>query len=160
MYIQRELDKHSKVLSERAQTGDDLAKNTWQVVLTKMNQIDQVLPYLEKCIKVNRQAELQTIAVLQKRKAEELKALEGGDGKNPSLIEMDAEDPLNSTLTDDSTVASSPRYDTQLKSPMTTPKIAVTSSKPPPMPIKLHRTHTSESASSQASEIFLPKGLL
>ena len=26
------------------------------------------------------------------------------------------------------------------------------------MPIKLHRTHTSESASSQASEIFLPKG--
>ena len=162
LYMKRELDKHIRRLEERVRDGNEQAMAASQTLASKVLQIEQVLPYLQKCIKVNRQAELQTIAVLQKVKDEDLnkckaeKAEEDGDEvPRPSPEKADTEaSSLNITLTADD--------NTPEKASPQSPHAVKTSTpveqRPPPMPVKLSRTHTSDSAVSQSSEIFIPKG--
>ena len=162
LYMKRELDKHIRRLEERVRDGNEQAMAASQTLASKVLQIEQVLPYLQKCIKVNRQAELQTIAVLQKVKDEDLnnckaeKTEEDGDEvPRPSPEKADTEaSSLNVTLTADD--------NTPEKASPQSPHAVKTSTpveqRPPPMPVKLSRTHTSDSAVSQSSEIFIPKG--
>ena len=169
LYIRRELDKHVVRLQERTDNGDEHAIAAAEALAGKAIQIEQVLPYLEKCIKVNRQAELQTIAVLQKGREEAMRELdqihpEGNTGEIPKIVEestsecdhKDTCDDLESTLTES---IRTPSKDTT-SSPMFTRSTSTPAQKEktPPRPLKLHRTHTTESSTSQNSEIFIPKG--
>ena len=160
LYMKRELDKHIRRLDERVQDGNEHAMAASQTLASKVVQIEQVLPYLEKCIKVNRQAELQTIAVLQKVRDEDLskckeeRAEDGGAVVPPPSLEKEEteeDSPLNVTLT--------PSKSTPEKASPQSPH-AVKTSTPvaPQLPVKLSRTHTSDSCVSQSSEIFIPKG--
>lgn len=170
LYIRRELDKHLVRLQERAEKGDEHAMAAAETLATKAVQIQQVLPYLEKCIKVNRQAELQTIAVLQKGREEALR--DNGEvhpevtsGENPENSKKDSGcdhkesgDDLSSTLTASGTVTASLGVSGEMPHLSSTLVVSSSAEKTPPRPLKLHRTHTTESATSQNSEIFIPKG--
>lgn len=52
-------------LQELSNSGDPHAQKRLKNVRTKLAQLDKIVPYLGKYISVNRQAELQTIAVLK-----------------------------------------------------------------------------------------------
>lgn len=162
LYMKRELDKHIRRLEERVQDGNEQAIAASETLTSKMIQIEQVLPYLEKCIKVNRQAELQTITVLQKVRDEDLSKCkadrpeEGGEQvphPPPQKEDTVANTSLNVTLTaeDKTPEKSSPQSPHAVKT--STPV-----QQRPPMPVKLNRSHTSDSSVSQSSEIFIPKG--
>ena len=146
------------------QDGNEHAIAASQTLASKVLQIEQVLPYLEKCIKVNRQAELQTVAVLQKVRDEDLRkwkeesSVKGGaEVPHPPLEEeTEVTDLLNTTLTgsEGTSEQASPQSPRTMmaSTPMRSYQV------PPPMPVKLNRTHTSDSTASQSSEIFIPKG--
>ena len=64
-HLKKELSRHVSKLQELADSGDTHAQKRLKDIRTKMQQVDKILPYLAKYIAVNRQAELQTVAVLK-----------------------------------------------------------------------------------------------
>ena len=65
VHIKKELSRHVIKLQELADSGDTHAQKRFKDIRIKLQQVDKVLPYLAKYVTVNRQAEMQTVAVLK-----------------------------------------------------------------------------------------------
>lgn len=65
VHLKKELSRHISKLQELTDSGDTHAQKRLKDIRIKMQQVDKILPYLTKYIAVNRQAELQTVAVLK-----------------------------------------------------------------------------------------------
>ena len=68
-------NSHMGKLQEKAEAGDPLAQKKLQELKVKLHQIDKVLPYLQKYVQVNQQAEMQTMAILKESCTEEINKL-------------------------------------------------------------------------------------
>ena len=88
---------HLEKLEGLAANGDDRAQEKFVTLQIKVKQINAVLPYLEKCITKNKEAEQKTIAILEKKRDEELAALEKGSPSIDSPTERSENDRKNST---------------------------------------------------------------
>lgn len=76
--MKEQIAPHLERLKGLIENGDERAKEKIVALQIKVKQIDAVLPYLEKCITKNKEAEQKTIAILEKKRDEELFALEKG----------------------------------------------------------------------------------
>jgi len=76
--MKKQIAPHLERLKTLAENGDERAQEKFVALQIKIKQIDAVLPYLEKCISKNKEAEQKTIAILEKKRDEELAALEEG----------------------------------------------------------------------------------
>ena len=65
LHFKKELSKHIVKLQELADSGEASARKRLDDVRKKVQQVDKIVPYLTKYIAVNRQAEMQTVAVLK-----------------------------------------------------------------------------------------------
>lgn len=65
LHFKKELSRHVVKLQELADSGETSAQRRLADVRKKLQQVDKIVPYLGKYISVNRQAELQTVAVLK-----------------------------------------------------------------------------------------------
>ena len=70
-------------LVELANGGDPQATKRLKNIRVKLQQLDKIVPYLGKYIAVNRQAEMQTVAVLKESCTMELRQLSSG-GRSPT----------------------------------------------------------------------------
>lgn len=75
LHFKKELSRHVVKLHELATSGDPHAERRLKDVRSKLLQVDKILPYLGKYVNVNRQAELQTVAVLKESCTVELHKL-------------------------------------------------------------------------------------
>jgi len=73
LHFKKELSKHLSKLDELSTTGNEHAKKRLKNVHLKIAQIDKIVPYLEKYVAVNRQAEMQTISVIKESCTMELR---------------------------------------------------------------------------------------
>ena len=78
MHFKRELSQTTGKLQELADKGDEHAIKRLKSVRVKLQQIDKILPYIGKYIMVNRQAEIQTVAILKESCTVNLQRLKGG----------------------------------------------------------------------------------
>jgi len=76
--MKKQIAPHLERLKALSDNGDERAQEKFVALQIKIKQIDAVLPYLEKCINKNKEAEQKTIAILEKKRDEELAALEEG----------------------------------------------------------------------------------
>lgn len=65
LHFKKELSRHVIKLQVLSNSGDPHAQKRLKNIRTKLTQLDKIVPYLGKYITVNRQAEMQTIAVLK-----------------------------------------------------------------------------------------------
>lgn len=65
LHFKKELSRHLVKLGELSTSGNEHARKRLKNIKMKIVQIDKIVPYLEKYVSVNRQAEMQTIAVLK-----------------------------------------------------------------------------------------------
>lgn len=65
LHFKKELSRHVVKLQVLSDSGDPHAQKRLKNIRTKLTQLDKIVPYLGKYITVNRQAEMQTIAVLK-----------------------------------------------------------------------------------------------
>ena len=65
MHFKRELSRLTAKLQELADKGDEHAIKRLKNIHVKLQQIDKIIPYIGKYIMVNRQAEIQTVAILK-----------------------------------------------------------------------------------------------
>ena len=77
LHVKRELSRHTTKLQELANKGDAHAQRKLKEVKLKLQQVDKIIPYLGKYIAVNRQAELQTVAILKESCAVDVQKLRG-----------------------------------------------------------------------------------
>lgn len=75
LHFKKELSRHVVKLQELCISGDPHAMKRLKSIRTKLLQLDKIVPYLGKYISVNRQAEMQTIAVLKESCTVELQKL-------------------------------------------------------------------------------------
>ena len=75
LHFKKELSRHVVKLQELSNSGDPHAIKRLKSVRTKLLQLDKIVPYLGKYISVNRQAEMQTVAVLKESCTVELQKL-------------------------------------------------------------------------------------
>jgi hypothetical protein len=75
LHFKKELSRHVVKLQELSSSGDPHAVKRLKSVHTKLLQLEKIVPYLGKYISVNRQAEMQTIAVLKESCTVELQKL-------------------------------------------------------------------------------------
>lgn len=75
LHFKKELSRHVVKLQELSSSGDPHAHKRLRNVKMKLAQLDKIVPYLGKYISVNRQAEIQTIAVLKESCTVELQKL-------------------------------------------------------------------------------------
>ncbi len=75
LHFKKELSRHVVTLQELSKSGDPHAQKRLKNVRMKLAQLDKIVPYLGKYISVNRQAEMQTIAVLKESCTMELQKL-------------------------------------------------------------------------------------
>lgn len=95
--MKEQIAPHLEKLEGLAANGDDRAQEKFVALQMKVKQINAVLPYLEKCIIKNKEAEQKTIAILEKKRDEELAALEKGSPNVDSPTERSENDRKNST---------------------------------------------------------------
>jgi len=76
--MKKQIAPHLERLKALVDNGDERAQEKFVALQIKIKQVDAVLPYLEKCISKNKEAEQKTIAILEKKRDEELVALEEG----------------------------------------------------------------------------------
>ena len=77
MHFKRELSQTTGKLQELANKGDEHAIKRLKSIRVKLQQIDKILPYIGKYIMVNRQAEIQTVAILKESCTVDLQRLKG-----------------------------------------------------------------------------------
>ena len=65
LHFKKELSRHIVKLVELANSGEPQATKRLKNIRVKLQQLDKIVPYLGKYIAVNRQAEMQTVAVLK-----------------------------------------------------------------------------------------------
>lgn len=75
LHFKKELSRHVVKLQELSNSGDPHAIKRLKSIRTKLLQLDKIVPYLGKYISVNRQAEMQTVAVLKESCNVELQKL-------------------------------------------------------------------------------------
>lgn len=75
LHFKKELSRHVVKLQELSSSGNPHAMKRLKNIRLKLAQLDKIVPYLGKYISVNRQAEMQTIAVLKESCAVELQKL-------------------------------------------------------------------------------------
>lgn len=95
--MKEQIAPHLERLEGFAANGDERAQEKIIALQVKVKQIDAVLPYLEKCITKNKEAEQKTIAILEKKRDEELAALEKGTAGVSSSTDKSESDKKNST---------------------------------------------------------------
>ncbi len=78
LHFKKELSRHVVKLIELANGGDSQATKRLKNIRVKLQQLDKIVPYLSKYINVNRQAEMQTVAVLKESCTMELRQLTSG----------------------------------------------------------------------------------
>ena len=83
LHFKKELSRHIVKLVELANGGDPQATKRLKNIRVKLQQLDKIVPYLSKYINVNRQAEMQTVAVLKESCTMELRQLTSG-GRSPA----------------------------------------------------------------------------
>ena len=82
LHFKRELSRLTVKLQEMASTGDKHAEKRLKNVRVKLQQTEKIIPYIGKYIMVNRQAEIQTVAILKETCTVDLHKLKnkGEDG--------------------------------------------------------------------------------
>ena len=75
LHFKKELSRHISKLTELADGGDRQATKRLKSIKLKLQQLDKIVPYLGKYIAVNRQAEMQTVAVLKESCTMELRSI-------------------------------------------------------------------------------------
>ena len=95
--MKEQIAPHLEKLEGLASNGDERAQEKFVALQVKVKQINAVLPYLEKCITKNKEAEQKTIAILEKKRDEELAALEKGTPISDSSADKSETDRQNST---------------------------------------------------------------
>ena len=65
LHFKGELSRLTVKLQQMASTGDGHAEKRLKKVRIKLQQIEKIIPYIGKYIMVNRQAEIQTVAILK-----------------------------------------------------------------------------------------------
>lgn len=100
LHFKKELSRHVVKIQELCNSGDPHALKRLKSIRTKLLQLDKIVPYLGKYISVNRQAEMQTIAVLKESCTVEVQKLSQSVGKpmeskvgNSSLDHCDSAKP-------------------------------------------------------------------
>ena len=83
LHFKKELSRHIVKLVELANGGDPQATKRLKNIRVKLQQLDKIVPYLSKYITVNRQAEMQTVAVLKESCTMELRQLTSS-GRSPA----------------------------------------------------------------------------
>ena len=95
--MKEQIAPHLERLEGFASNGDERAQEKIIALQIKVKQINAVLPYLEKCITKNKEAEQKTIAILEKKCDEELVALEKGTATVNSSTDKSETDRQTST---------------------------------------------------------------
>ena len=95
--MKEQIAPHLEKLEALTANGDERAQEKFIALQIKVKQINAVLPYLEKCIIKNKEAEQKTIAILEKKRDEELAALENGTPSVDSPTEKSDNNRKNST---------------------------------------------------------------
>ena len=90
MHFKRELSQTTGKLQELANKGDEHAIKRLKSVRVKLQQIDKILPYIGKYIMVNRQAEIQTVAILKESCTVDLQRVKG-DATHAGVASQDPE---------------------------------------------------------------------
>ena len=86
LYFKKEISRHLGMLEEHSDSGNEHAQKRLESIKMKIAQVDKIVPYLEKYVAVNRQAEMQTIAVLKESCTMELQHnSSAGDAKSPRV---------------------------------------------------------------------------
>ena len=85
LHFKKELSKHIVKLVELANGGDPQATKRLKNIRVKLQQLDKIVPYLGKYIAVNRQAEMQTVAVLKESCTMELRKMSRSPAKEGGL---------------------------------------------------------------------------
>lgn len=82
LHFKRELSRLTVKLQEMASAGDKHAEKRLKDVRVKLQQTEKIIPYIGKYIMVNRQAEIQTVAILKETCTVDLQRLKnkGEDG--------------------------------------------------------------------------------
>lgn len=84
IHFKKELSRHLTKLQQLSNEGNPQATRRVKEVRTKLTQVNKILPYLSKYVAVNRQAEIQTVAVLKERCNVELTEWQKGGASKPS----------------------------------------------------------------------------
>ena len=76
--MKQELSRHVVKLNNLASNGDRHAQKKLREVRVRLHQVEKIIPYLGKYVSVNRQAEIQTTAILKESCTVELQKLQNG----------------------------------------------------------------------------------
>jgi len=119
LHFKRELSRLTVKLQEMASTGDKHAEKRLKAVRVKLQQTEKIIPYIGKYIMVNRQAEIQTVAILKETCTVDLHKLKnkGEDGSPvpPSVQRLSGISVSSVDSQDSSERASLPRLSSQLE---------------------------------------------
>ena len=91
MHFKKELSLTMGKLQELADKGDEHAIKRLKSIRVKLQQIDKILPYIGKYIMVNRQAEIQTVAILKESCTVDMQRMKGGGGGGGAQAHTPAE---------------------------------------------------------------------
>ena len=149
LHFKRELSQLTTKLEEMASKNDEQAKKRLKKVRVKLQQIEKIIPYIGKYIMVNRQAEIQTVAILKESCTVDLQKLKEKKSVSQSTHQKLSDVPVNSTESFESSDGIS-LPQTQLNTPLETHlEEAECSSIPstePPTPVALSAESFSQTA--------------
>ena len=120
LHFKRELSRLTVKLQEMASAGDEHAIKRLKNVRVKLQQIEKIIPYIGKYIMVNRQAEIQTVAILKESCTVDLQRLKNKSGDSslpPANLQRLSVLSVSSTESQESTsdMLSLPRLTTPLE---------------------------------------------
>ena len=98
LHFKGELSRLTVKLQQMASTGDGHAEKRLKQVRIKLQQIEKIIPYIGKYIMVNRQAEIQTVAILKETCTVDLHRLKHNKEGNlaPALTQRLSETSISS----------------------------------------------------------------
>lgn len=134
LHFKRELSHLTSKLQEMADKGDEHAMKRLKNLHIKLQQIEKIIPYIGKYIMVNRQAEIQTVAILKESCAVEIQRLkmkgngavpQRSGGLSPNAAELHDSTPNTSTH---------PKLNTHLETHFEETETSSTAGTEPPTP--------------------------
>lgn len=134
LHFKRELSRLTTKLQEMADKGDEHAIKRVKNIHVKLQQIEKIIPYIGKYIMVNRQAEIQTVAILKESCAVEVQRMKM-KGDVPNLHKLDEQSPNSAELHDSaSNITTLPKLNTHLETHFEEAEIGSTPGTEPPTP--------------------------
>lgn len=128
LHFKRELSRLTSKLQEMADKGDEHAVKRLKNLHVKLQQIEKIIPYIGKYIMVNRQAEIQTVAILKESCAVEIQRLKmKGNGAVPQRSSAELHDSTPNTSTH-------PKLNTHLETHFEETETSSTAGTEPPTP--------------------------